>query len=379
LIRPKLLYLITEDWYFWSHRLPIARAAKAAGFEVLVATRVNQHGTLIEQAGLRLIPIKLKRKSYNPCREILAICEVISIYRRERPTIVHHVAMKPILYGSIAAHITCVPAIVNALAGLGYLFTSNRWYAKLSKRAEKIAFRLILNTKKGRMIVQNPDDFIMLERGKVVDKGSLVLIKGSGVDTDIFSPTPFRGGVPIILLASRMLWDKGIGEFVNASKILSSRGIKARFVLVGKSDPENPNSIPESQLMAWHGAGVIEWWGHRNDMPEVFSQSHIVCLPTFYGEGIPKVLIEAASCGRPIITTNSPGCREIVKHGANGYLIPVKNSEALASAIGNLVEAPELWVKMGNKGREMVMNEFSIEIVISKTISLYKELLSLSK
>jgi glycosyltransferase involved in cell wall biosynthesis len=212
-------------------------------------------------------------------------------------------------------------------------------------------------------------------RKQFINEGRLRVIRGSGVDPAFFSLTPEPPGIPVVTLASRMLWDKGIKEFVEAARQLKGRGIFARFVLVGDTDAHNPSAIPKEQLTAWHTEGVIEWWGHREDMPKVFSDSHIICLPSFYGEGVPKVLIEAAACGRPIVTTNTPGCREIVKNEENGLLIPVRNTFELADAIQRLIVNPELRQKMGARGREIVLCEFALEKVVSETMAVYDELL----
>ncbi|HHT9146927.1 MAG: glycosyltransferase family 4 protein [Syntrophales bacterium] len=373
--RPKILYFITEDWYFCSHRLPLALAAQDAGYDVAIVTRVNEHGEAIRRAGIRLIPFNLSRRGMNPLSELAVLTRLIVVYRKEKPDLVHHVAMKPVLYGSLAARLSGVPRVVNALAGLGYVFTSDQPKARLLRLAIGSAFRGLLNSRRSRLILQNQDDRSLFIRKRFINEERIRLIRGSGVDTSVFSPTPEPAGIPVVLLASRMLWDKGIKEFVEATRQLKTRGVDARFVLVGDTDPHNPSAISKEQLTTWQSEGVIEWWGHREDMPMVFSKSHIICLPSFYGEGVPKVLIEAAACGRPIVTTNTPGCREIVKNGENGLLVPVRNTLDLADAIQSLIENPELRQKMGARGREIVVSEFAIEKVISETMTVYEELL----
>lgn len=373
--RPKLLYFITEDWYFCSHRLPLALAAQGAAYDVAVVTHVNEHGEAIRRAGIRLIPFNLSRRGMNLLSELAVLARLTALYRKEKPDLVHHVAMKPVLYGSLAAKLTDVPYVVNALAGMGYVFTSDEPMARLLRPAISKAFRVLLNSSRSRLILQNQDDRGMFIRKRFIDEERIRLIRGSGVDTAVFSPTPEPSGIPVVMLASRMLWDKGIKEFVEAARQLKDRGIDARFVLVGDTDPHNPSAIQKKQLIAWHSEGVIEWWGHREDMPTVFSESHIICLPSFYGEGVPKVLIEAAASGRPIVTTNTPGCREIVKNGENGLLVPVRSTMELADAISSLIENKELRQKMGARGREIVMSEFAVEKVVSETMTVYRELL----
>jgi glycosyltransferase involved in cell wall biosynthesis len=369
----KILYFVTEDWYFCSHRLPLAVAAKEAGYDVIVVTRVRNHGDVIRQAGLRLIPIELSRRGINPFTEFQLVLRLVSIYRHEKPDIVHHVAMKPALHGSLAALISNVRNTVNALAGLGWLFSSRSKGAKFLSTIVSIVFRILLN--RGQVIVQNPDDQqFLLHLG--IKESRLNLIRGSGVDIHLFIPQPEPFGVFTVILATRMLWDKGVGEFVEAARILRSRGVNARFVLVGDSDTENRAAIAQQQLKAWDDEKVIEWWGQRNDMPEVFASSHLVCLPSYYREGIPKVLLEAAACGRALISTDTPGCREIVRHGVNGVLVPIRDPNALADAIESLFNNDSLRHTMAAKSIEIAQAEFSQERVIADTFNVYRKLLN---
>lgn len=371
--RPKLLFLVTEDWYFCSHRLPLACAARDAGFEVSVATRIRAHGEKITAAGLHLIPLGLQRSGRNPWRELAAIGEIARIYRRIAPDIVHHVAMKPVLYGSLAAKLAGVPAVVNALAGMGYVFTSSKPSAKLLRPLITLALRFLL--KNGRVILQNPDDRAALIAAGVLKEEQVRLIRGSGVDTAVFqfSPEPDKAP-PLVVLPARMLWDKGVGEFVAAAQILKQDGVNARFALAGERDPDNPADIPLAQLQAWHESGNVEWLGKQEDMQSLLAQANIVCLPS-YREGLPKALLEAASCGRAIVATDVPGCREAVHHHENGLLVPARNAAALAAALRLLIENPSLRRQFGLRGREMAEQEFSVEKVIAETLALYRELL----
>lgn len=370
---PKLLFLVTEDWYFCSHRLVLATEAKRHGYNVVVATRVEKHRDRILSAGLKLIPITMVRNGRNPWTEFLSICELVRIYRSERPDLVHHVALKPVVYGSLAARISGVPRVVNAIAGMGYVFASQSWKARVLRPVLKCAMRILLNRPNTRIILQNTDDFSMLVEAGIADPERTDLILGSGVDVEQFRPFPDPDGetMVMVMMVSRMLWDKGVGEFVEAARLVKSEGRRARFVLVGDSDTENPGTVPRARLKAWNDEGTVEWWGHRNDMPAVLAQSHIVCLPSFYREGVPKSLIEAASCGRPIVTTDSPGCREIVKDGENGFLVPVRDSAALAVAVRKLVDDPHLRRRFGARGRELVIQRFSLEKVVADTLSVY--------
>jgi glycosyltransferase involved in cell wall biosynthesis len=370
----KLLFLVTEDWYFWSHRLALAREAQRNGYSVIVATRMHEHGQSILDERFTLIPIRMRRRTRNPLREISSLFEIIRIYRKEKPDIVHHVAIKPVVYGSLAAFLAGVPSVVNAIAGLGYLFSSETIKAAFLRSLVKCLLKLLLNRPNTRTILQNPDDQETLVRSGIVPRSFTRLIRGSGVDQSKYVPSPEPVGTVAVIMASRMLWEKGVADFVRAATLLRSEGVHARFILAGESDAENPSSVPIEQLQLWRAQGDVEWIGKREDMPEVFASIHIVCLPSFYGEGIPKVLIEAASCGRPIVTTDIPGCREIVRNGENGILVPARNPSALASALSALIHNAQLRQRMGEKGRKMVLREFSEEIVIQQTLSLYNDL-----
>lgn len=372
----KLLFFVTEDWYFYSHRLPLAIAAKNAGYDVVVVTRVNQHGELIRAHGLKLINISISRRSRNPFKELLVVFRLFNIYRTEKPDIVHHVALKPVLYGSVAARLAGVSSVINALAGLGFLFVSKQKKAFFLRPFVERAFRILLNRANVRVILQNPDDMSLLINREILKPEQAVLIRGSGVDIQHFNVSEESNEIPLVVLASRMLWDKGVGIFVEAAKELKQQSVQARFCLVGEGDPDNPNSIPDSQIEIWQSEKVIEWWGRRNDMPSVFAKSHIICLPSAYGEGVPKVLIEAAACGKPIVTTDAPGCREIVRHQVNGLLVSINDKNELAAALLILINDKKLRINMGQKGREIVEKEFAIDIVVSQTLDLYKKVTS---
>lgn len=369
---PKIIFFVTEDWVFCSHRLPLAVAAKTAGFDVAVITREVNHGELIRQSGIRVIPFDMSRRSMNPFKELVTILRLCLIYRHERPDIVHQVAVKPVLYGSVAAQITGIPHVINALTGLGWLFTSASKRARLLQAIVRLAFYFLLT--RGKVIVQNDDDAVELQDMGIA-KQHINLIRGSGVNTTNYAAHPESDAdIPIVVLPARMLWDKGVGEFVEAATQLKKRGVNARFVLVGYPDAQNPASVPTQQLITWHKEGMVEWWGKREDMPQVLIQSHIVCLPS-YREGLPKSLLEAASCGRPIVTTDVPGCREIVHDGDNGFLVEARNAAALADALAKLLANPELRQQMGQRGRERVLNEFSQEIIVAQVLTLYREVL----
>jgi glycosyltransferase involved in cell wall biosynthesis len=373
--RPKLLFVVSEDWYFCSHRLPLAVVALARGYDVVLATRVKDHGGVIRDAGIRIAPIEMQRRSMNLVDEVLSIRQLRHIVAVERPDIVHNVAIKPVLHGSIAARTVGGAAVVNAIAGMGYVFSSSSIRARAVRPIVELALRILLGGKAGRVIVQNPEDRAFLIQRRLAPASRISLIRGSGVDTAKFAPMAQADGTPVVMLASRMLRDKGIPDFVAAAHILLDRDVRARFVLVGGPDAANPASLSEQELRELTMRDGIEWWGRRDDMPAVFGAAHVVCLPTTYGEGIPKVLLEAAACARPIVATDVQGCREIVQPGANGLLVPPRDPDSLADAITRLLTDEALRHRMGEAGRLLVQREFSIEHVVDATLNLYDELL----
>lgn len=366
----KLLFFVTEDWYFVSHRLSLALAAKHAGYEVSVVTRVRQHGEVIRAAGLKLIPFENSRGSVNPFSELSTLLRLIILFRRERPDIVHNVAMKPVLYGSIAGFIAQVPHIINALAGMGWIFASGSGFARWLKPVARRSLGLLLRS--GITLVQNPDDARLLVQIGIPEL-NIRRIAGAGVDLQYFLPKPEPAGTPVIVLPARLLWDKGLGEFISAARLLKQQGIKARFVLAGEPDPANPSSVSQDQIARWVAEGIVEYFGWVKDMPALLAESHVVCLPSYYGEGIPKSLIEAAAAGRPIVTTDMPGCREIVHHDDNGLLVPPQNPELLAGALLQLIRDPALRRQMGARGRIRAEQEFGLETVIKQTLAIYAE------
>ncbi len=370
----KLLFVVNDAAYFLSHRLPVALAARNAGFEVHVATPEGPSTAAILNEGFIYHPIPLTRSGIKPWKELGSFIALICLYRNLQPDIVHHVTIKPVIYGGVASYIARVPAVVNAVTGLGYVFIAKGPKAALLRSVAKLGYRVAFSHRNKRIIFQNPDDCETFLKAGIISSQDIVLIKSSGVDVSIFTQLPESESIPLVILASRMLWDKGVGEFVEAAQILREKGIKARFVLVGDTDAGNLAAISTAQLKAWKDADVVGWWGRQEDMPRVFAQSHIVCLPS-YREGLPKVLIEAAACGRAIVTTDVPGCREIVRHGENGLLVPVRDSKALANALQILIESPVLRARMGARGRDIAVTEFAQERVVEETLAVYQELL----
>jgi glycosyltransferase involved in cell wall biosynthesis len=372
---PRVLFVVNAEWYFISHRLPLARALRDAGCEVIVAAAVEKGmDGVIRSEGLQFIPLRLERGSTHAWREAGTVLELYRLYRRVRPDVVHHVAIKPVLYGSFAARLARVPAVINAVPGLGYTFLRRGWKGWLTQRLVQSAYRFAFSGRSTFVIFQNPDDKQLWESRGVGAGERTVLIRGSGVDTREFAATPDRADPPVVMLASRLLWDKGVQEFVDAARSLRGEGLHARFVLVGSPDEQSPSSVPAARLQAWVEEGAVEWWGHRSDMPQVLAAASVVVLPS-YREGVPKVLIEAASSARAIIATDVPGCREVVTEGDNGLLVPARRSEELAAAIRRLVADRTLRDRMGARGREVALRDFSIEQVVEATLNLYRRVL----
>jgi glycosyltransferase involved in cell wall biosynthesis len=371
--RPKLLFLVTEDWYFCSHRLALGRAAVEAGFDVAVATRVADHGDTIRRAGIGVIPLPWSRRSSNLWRELKTFAALLQIYRRERPDVIHHVALKPVIYGSLAAWLTKSDGVINAVAGFGYSFVSSDKRAALARRVLRLSFKTLSNRRDTKVLVQNPDDERSLRETNTVDAERIVVIPGSGVDVESYHPVPEPDGPVRVTLVSRMLWSKGVGEFVGAVRLLRDKIPGFEAVLVGDPDDENPQSIPVDTLRRWHDEGVVNWWGFDDDVPSVWARSHVGVLPS-YREGLPKTLLEAAACGRPIVATNVPGCREIVEDGVNGFLVPAKDASGIAAALERLITDGELRRKMGSAGRELVVARFSEDVVIERILDLYRSM-----
>ena len=371
--KPRLLFVVNVDWFFLSHRLPLARAARDAGIEVLVAAADSGKSEEIRREGLGFVPLPFSRQGVGLIDEAKSLLSLVRLYRRLQPDLIHHVTMKPVLYGSLASRVVGDVKVVNVPTGFGYIFTSSERARAIRAMATVLFWVTTLNSY-SRTIFHNPDDLETFVEKRLVRPNQAVLIRGSGVDCARFKETPEPAGEPVVMLASRMLWDKGVGEFVEAARILRDSGEKARFVLVGDSDPGNPTGVPVEQLNAWVRSGVVEWWGYQSAMPKVLSSANIVVLPSYH-EGLPKVLLEAAASARAIVATDVPGCREIVRQEVNGLLVPPRSSEPLARAIRVLLQSSGLRARFGRAGREIALSEFSERIVVSQTLDLYRDLL----
>lgn len=373
---PRLLYVVNIPRFFLSHRLSLALAARAAGFDVHVAASDQDQASIrqIRANGLPFHPLPLSQHGLNPLRELRALLALRRLYRDLQPRLLHHVSIKPVIYGGLAAQLSGCHQVVHAMSGLGYVFVSRELRARALRLASGPVFKLALRGRGARMIFQNPDDRrLFLDRGLITPERA-ILIRGSGVDTDIFIPAPeSRSDKPVVLFAGRLLIQKGIGDFVEVARRLRGRAL---FRVVGYEEGSSPLNVAAEKMRAWQSAGLIEWLGRRDDMPRVYADSNIVCLPSTYGEGIPKVLLEAAACGRTCVTTDTPGCREVVRPGVNGMLVPATDIDALTAAVLQLIERPALRERMGAAGRQLVLERLSLRQVNAETVALYRSIMS---
>jgi glycosyltransferase involved in cell wall biosynthesis len=372
--KPTVLYLSTVDWAFTLHRLPMARAARDAGFKVVVGTKIGGSKEEILSEGFHLVDVPFRRRETRPWAEADVFQKLWTVFREYRPDVIHNFSLKPVLYGSAVFRVSGLPASVNSITGMGHIFTGPKSKVGLLNKVVRLALKTCLRSGRSWAVVQNQDDFGELQ-SMGVPRDRIVVIEGSGVSTRDFSVSPEPNGKVVVTMVSRVLWDKGVGEFVEAAKILADEGSTAKFILVGDPDPENPASVQPTQIQEWHDSGTIQWLGHRKDINDIWSRSHIAVLPS-YREGMPKVLLEAASCGRPIVTTDATGCREIVTEGENGFLVPVGNSEALADSIKKLIQDRDMRGRMGQAGRTRIEESYSDEVVAKKILALYRSIMN---
>ena len=365
-----LVYVITEDWFFASHFLDRAKAAVGKGYKVSVITRCRETAREFRQYGLAPINIEFSRRGLNPITELLTIFQLRTILKRIKPDIVHQVALKPVVLGSLAAQFAGVQNIVNAPVGMGYVFTSEENRARILRPVVNALIRYSLGRPVRRVIIENNDDFNNLVAGGFAKKDSIALIKGAGVDTKKFDYKPEPDGQVRVIMVSRLLRDKGVQEFIDAAKLVKARESTVQFVLVGDVDEGNPTSLTADQLTDLRKSRDVTWLGARTDIAELLAASHVACLPS-YREGLPKSLIEAASAGRPIVTTDVPGCREVVTHMVNGLLIQPRDVTALATAIEKLVNDPQLRQSMGKENRQKAESEYANEMIIAQTHGVY--------
>lgn len=368
-----LLIVVNDAGFFLSHRLPVAESARKEGFLVHVAT---QEGCAVERLlalGFSHHALPLSRSGKSPLGELKALLAIWKLCWRLRPDVLHLVTIKPVLYGGIAARLSPVKGVLAAISGLGFIFMAEGRKAALLRSLVAFLYRLALGKRNLRAVFQNPDDQRALTGLGAITEQKSVRIRGSGVDLSQYQYLPEDPGIPVVTLAARLLRDKGVLEFVEAARLLAARGIQARFQLVGDPDPGNPTSIQEGDIADWQEHGTVHCLGHQSDIASVFAHSHIVVLPS-YREGLPKVLVEAAACGRAVVTTDVPGCRDAIEADVTGLLVPVRDSERLADAIERLLNDKELRQQMGAAGRALAERAFAIESIVAQHLDIYRTL-----
>ena len=374
-----ILFLVTEDWYFVSHRLPVARIARDAGFTVHVAARLSTHEQKLRQEGFIVHSLPWQRSGEGLVRSVRSLLAIRAVIKAVKPDILHAVALKPTVFGAVAARTARMRGRVFAIAGLGFAFTDQTWKARLIRLCLRVVFQTAVDRADAVVLLQNDDDRHVLARGGFVKRARTRIIRGSGVDTDWFSPLPPpETNPPTIAVVSRMIAIKGIATLVEASRLLRCQGILHRLLLVGTPDPHNASSILQSQLEEWAKEPGTEWLGHCDDVRTVWAQAHIAALTSYGGEGLPKSLLEAAACERPIVASDVAGNREIAVEGVNALLAPPGDAPALALALRRLLENEELRLVLGRAGRRLVVEQFSQERVAELTLALYQELLGSS-
>ena len=374
---PHLALVVTEDWYLWSHRIALAVAARDAGYDVTVVTREGEYGESIRALGLDLVHVDFPRGLLAPRDNLRTMRNLCAVYRRCQPHLVHHVAIQPIVLGSLAAAMARVPVVVNALTGLGTALISRNMKARLIRPVLRSALGWAMRRARSHTIAQNPENAQFVESLGVRPE-RISLVRGAGVDIRRFRPQPEPEGPVRVTMVSRLLWDKGVREFVDAAMLVRKARGDVVFTLVGAPDDGNPTSVSSQQVRSWTEAGLVEWWGHREDIADVLARSHVAVLPS-HGEGMPKTLLEAAACGRPIVATDVPGCREVVRHGSNGLLVPARDARALADAVMALADDPACRTAMGAEGRRRAESEFAEERVNQETLQVYERALGLGR
>lgn len=378
--RTRLLFVVNADWFFVSHRLPLALGARAQGFDVAVCAGASDARARIEHEGFEFLPLPIARGGTDPRQDAQTLAALVHTYRAWRPDIVHHVTIKPVLYGSLAARLVGIPRVVNAVSGLGSAFIETKQRGRrhrVLRAGLREAYRLALHGRGTRTIFQNADDLEGFVAAGLAPRGRAHLIRGSGVAFERFRPSPLPGGRPVVLLPARLLRDKGIVEFVEAARTLKTRHPDARFALVGRVDPDNPSAISRAEIDEWVASGAVEWWGAKthDEMPAVYAAATIVALPS-YREGLPLSLAEAASCGRPIVTTDVPGCRETVVDGTSGWLCRAQDGASLTAVLAEALSSRDELERRGRRAASLARERFSLEQVVAQTLGVYETCLA---
>jgi glycosyltransferase involved in cell wall biosynthesis len=370
----KVLLVANTDWYLYNFRFSLAEFLRDQGFEVVLVSPPGRYTPVFKDNHFRWVAWELSRQAVLPWQEIRSYQSLAQIYRQEQPDLVHHHTIKPVLYGSLTARRLRMKAVVNSITGRGYIFLGKDLKARLLKPLVKTVYRRALYHTHYAVIFENDADRQYFIQQKFIPAERTWLIYGVGVDPRRFTPAPEPDGVPVVILSGRMLWDKGVGVLVEAARLLKKR-IPVRVALVGEPDPGNPASIDENTLRQWTQEGAVEYWGWQSEMNAVYARCHVVTAPTMYGEGVPTVLLEAAACGRPVVTTDMPGCREIVEDGITGLIVPPGDAQALANALEQLIIDPTRRGRMGIAARQQAIQKFTTQQVNAATLAVYSKVL----
>ncbi|HVX40288.1 MAG TPA: glycosyltransferase family 4 protein [Gemmatimonadaceae bacterium] len=377
--RGRLVVLVNDARFLLTHRMELVEAARTRGYDVIVAAPhpiTDSIADAVEVIRARGFPVEFvgfRSQSLDPFSEGRGVAQIASLYRRLRPRIAHHVTIKPVLYGTVAARLAHVPGVVNAISGLGTLFGSAGPWTVATRAMARTAYRMVLRHPNTRVIFQNADDRRTFLDARVIRPALARLIPGSGVRVESFSGLPEPAGPPVVVLTARLLRQKGVYEFAAAARQLRAAGLEARFALVGDA-AANRDAVPGETLAEWQRSGIVELWGWRTDMRAVLAHTTIVCLPSYYREGVPKALLEAAAAGRAIVTTDMPGCRDIVTHDVSGLLVPPRDVSALAGALRRLITEPATRARLGAAAQSVAAERFALERVIGATLAVYEEL-----
>ena len=372
----KLLFIINVDWFFISHRLPIAVEALNNGYDVTIACNFTEHKQELIDMGFKVVDVPFSRSGGSIVSEVKTLKAIRALIQSQGPDLIHAVTIKPVLYtGLVLKTISKKIPFVVAISGLGYVFTANSLRAKTTKLIASFVYKIALSHKLKTIIFQNRSDEQILTKVAKLEAKDKVLIKGSGADLSVYNHIMEINRPHIkIAMACRLLREKGVYQYIEAAKIVKAQFPNTQFLLIGTPDLENPNTVKQSEIDKWVKEGVIDYLGHRNDIPAIFSDANIVTLPSFYGEGVPKVLIEAAACGRAIVTTTNPGCSDAIINNVTGLAVPPMDSRSLADAFIKLINNPNERIKMGIKARAFAEKEFDVKAVVDTHIKIYKAL-----
>lgn len=371
---PKLLFVVTEDWFFASHFLPMARVGVEQGMEVVVVARVREHAGAIEATGARVVSLEAERRSVNPLHALTTARRLAAIIRRERPDIVHCVSLKPILVGGLAARMTGSKAQVFALTGLGFLGARQDGVARALRFFLRLLVRGALETKGTQYLFENRDDPRLL--GLDPDAPRVTIVNGAGIDPDRYPATPLPGGATLRLaLVARLLWSKGVDTAVEAVRLARARGVDVSLDLYGAPDPSNPKAVPLETLREWTAGEGVHWHGATRDVAGVWREHDLAILPSRGGEGLPRTLLESAACGRAALTTDVPGCRDLVRDGMDGYVLPVGDAAGFSRRIEELAGDRARLATMGESAARRVRTGYTERDVMASVAALYRRML----